>query len=138
MQNYVRAASKATGYRLQINSGSYTSNVSASRAITIQLGWRNTGIAPTYENWFVQFELRNASGAAVWTGTSSMMLKLFLPESADRLVSDSFVLPSTVPAGTYSLKLIIRDPNGYRKPLPIANTGRATDGSYLLGTIQVP
>ena len=137
MQNYVRAAMKASGYRIQINGGNYTSTVDSSRALKIELGWRNTGIAPTYENWVVTFELRSASGAKVWSGNSSMVLKLFLPDSADLLLSDSFTLPSSVLPGAYSLVAVIKDPIGYRKPLPLANTGRTADGAYPLGEVTV-
>jgi len=33
---------------------------------------------------------------------------------------------------------LVKDPHGVRKPLPLAVLGRATDGSYLLGTRVVP
>jgi hypothetical protein len=136
-QNYIRAASKATGYRLQVNAGSYSPVVGIEKSITIKLAFRNTGIAPTYENWNVNYELKNNSGTVVWSGISSMVLKLYLPESSDRNITDQFTIPQSIPAGNYSLNLVIREPSGYRKPLPLANTGRALDGSYFLGSIRV-
>jgi hypothetical protein len=137
MQNYVRAAMKASGYRIQINGGTYTPSLDSTRALKIDLMWRNTGIAPTYENWTVTFELRSASGAKVWSGNSSMVLKFFLPDTSDQIVSDSFTLPASVASGSYTLVAIIKDPIGYRKPLPLANQGRTAEGAYPLGDVTV-
>jgi hypothetical protein len=33
--------------------------------------------------------------------------------------------------------LVVRDPKGYRDPLPLAMTGRRADGGYLLDTVEV-
>lgn len=136
-QTYIRAASKVSGYRLQINSGNYTSTVGSNKNLSAQLAWRNVGIAPVYETWNVIYQLKNLSGLVVWTGSSSMILKLFLPETSYRIVNDSFTLPSTLASGYYSLSVIIKDPANYRKPLPLAILGRGTDGSYTLGDVVV-
>ena len=37
-----------------------------------------------------------------------------------------------------SVRLVVKDPNGFRKPLPLAILGRGTDGSYPVGTVIVP
>jgi hypothetical protein len=37
-----------------------------------------------------------------------------------------------VPGGNYNMYLIIRDPKGYREPLPLFISGRNADGSYLI------
>jgi hypothetical protein len=66
-----------------------------------------------------------------------MILKLFLPETSGRIVNDSFILPSSLVSGYYSLSVVIKDPTNYRKPLPLAILGRAADGSYLIGDVVV-
>ena len=131
----VTASSKDSGYRIILEGGGITSPLVHGSAFQISLNWKNIGIAPTYEDWNVVFELRNSNGAAVWTGTSSFNPRLFLPGATT--VADNFALPSSVTAGSYKMYLIIKDPNGYRKPLPLAITGRNTDGSYLLGSITI-
>ncbi len=136
-QDYARAAMKASGYRIQINSGSYSGVVGGARNLQVNLAWRNTGIAPVYEKWNVNFELRAISGSVVWSGTSSKVLRLYLPEASDHIVTDSFTLPAGLAPGNYSLNLVVKDPLGYRKPLPLAIQGRASDGSYPLGSVLV-
>jgi hypothetical protein len=120
----IRAAFKKCGYRLQINSGSITTG-SAGK---ISINWQNVGIAPTYENWNVVFELRSGT-SVVWTGNSSFKLRLFLPSATPTIHTDNF---TNIPSGNYSLVVKIVDPNGYRQPLVLANKNRNADGSYTL------
>ena len=127
----VRAASAASGYRLVLTGGSMSTTLSPGSSFNISLNWQNIGVAPTYDNWNIVYELRNSSGTAVWSGNSIFKLKLFIPQGAATSVSDNFTL-STVPAGTYSMYMIVRDPVGYKKPLPLAISGRNSDGSYLI------
>ena len=132
IQDNFRAASKAAGFRLILTGGSMTSTLSAGSSFNLTLNWQNIGVAPTYENWNVVYELRNSANAVVWSGTSSFNPRLFSPAASPQATSDNFSLPASVPQGTYSMFLIVKDPNAYRKPLPMAITGRNADGSYLL------
>jgi len=112
-----------------VNSGSVTNTGSG---LTVSLNWSNTGIAPVYENWEVWFELRDRS-KLVWSGKSSFTPKLFLPGTQN--VIDSFSVPVQ---GNLALYLVIKDPAKYRKPLPLANRNRASDGSYKIADIKIP
>jgi hypothetical protein len=134
MQYNVVAASKACGYRLQIKSGSISSVISTDSSFAVMLNWSNIGIAPTYENWNVEFELRNEK-TVVQKWVSAFSPKLFLPGT--KSVTDHFQLSPSTAAGNYSLYIIIRDPNGYRQPLPLANTNMLNDGSYLISKLNI-
>lgn len=129
ISNNVKAASKATGYRLSITGG--TADLLPT-GLSISLNWQNSGITPTYENWNVIFELKSGS-TSVWKGQSSFLPKLFLPGA--KIVGEFIAAP--IPAGTYTLSVKIVDPNGYRKPLPLAITGQQADGSYILATLTL-
>jgi len=133
VKNNVRASSKACGYRLIIESGSLTT---ACNNISITLNWKNIGQAPTYENWNVLFELKNSNNVVVWTGSSQFNPRLFLPASSAAPITDNFTLPAGLPATIYNLNVVIKDPNGYRDPLPLAITGRNADGSYTIAQIS--
>ena len=69
--------------------------------------------------------------------TSQFNPKLFIPQKKSTAITDQIVFPENLPSGNYNLNLIIRDPNGYRQPLPLAIGGRNEDGSYTLKTITV-
>lgn len=139
----IRSAFKATGYRIILESGSMTSNVRAGSDLSITLNWKNIGIAPTYEEWNVVFELKDKDSKVVWSNTSSFSpgrkggTPSLLPSSQATQVTDVFRLPSNISQGDYSLSLVIQDPTGYRAPLPLAIRGRNSDGSYTLKNITV-
>lgn len=127
-----RAASKAAGYRLQIEGGSFTNT---NNSVTATLNWRNAGIAPTYDNWNVQLLLKNSSGAIVAQSVSQFKPRLFLPSTSFTAVTDTFSF--NIPTGQYTLAVRVVDPTGYRNPLPLFINGQQTDGSYNLALLTV-
>lgn len=134
IKDSVRAASKAAGYRVILDSGRVTTNFIPGSNFAVTLYWKNIGLAPTYEYWRAVYELKNSSGTVVWSGNSSFQLKHFWLDSLNTNYgnTDNFTLPSNIPGGDYCLNLIIKDTSGYRPPFPLAITGRNADGSYTL------
>lgn len=125
-----RAAFKTSGFRWRLNSGGY----SIDSNFNIDLQWDNIGIAPTYENWGVYYELRNGV-TIVWSEFSSITLKLAALGVANH--SDAYAIGG-VPSGTFDLYLIVGDPLGYKSPMRLAIEGRGADGAYLLGAVTIP
>jgi hypothetical protein len=125
-RNTIREAFKKSGYRLELKDGKV---VSGNNKVTVTLNWQNVGIAPTYENWDVVYELVASNGTVVTLGTSTFKPKLFLPSSQQTVVTDTF---NESVSGTYTLRVKIIDPSGYRQPLPLAIQGRQSNGSYNL------
>lgn len=119
-----RNASKASGYRLALKSGSITGT-------TVTLNWNNIGIAPAYEDWDVYLEVRSST-TLVWSGMTTFKPKFFQPGTTSITTS-----LGTLASGSYSLYVIVKDFRGYRKPLPLANTNRQTDGSYKVADIKI-
>ena len=142
-QENIRAAFKASGYRLILEGGSVSSSISPGSNLVITLNWKNIGIAPTYEKWDVVFELKNDDGVVAWSGTSQFSpgakgsSLALLPSSEATLSNDHFTLPGNIAGGSYDLNVIIKDPSGYRAPLPLAIQGRNADGSYTLKNITI-
>lgn len=137
VQNNLRSAFKATGYRIVVEGGNISSSISAGQSFSIELNWKNIGVAPTYENWDVVFQLKNAGNEIVWSGTSQFKPRLFLPQPGATVIKDNFTLPSNIAVGDYVLSMIVRDPSGYRQPLPLAIEGRGNDGGYQLKNVFV-
>lgn len=126
-------SSKAAGYRIVLTGGSVTTGITPGSTFAVTLNWQNLGLAPTYENWTVTFQLK--SGATTVTSwNSAFTLKRFLPSASATVQTDTLTMPGSVTAGTYTLNLIINDPAGYRLPFPLNITGRNADGSYTLST----
>jgi hypothetical protein len=91
-------------------------------------------VTPAYTDWTVSYELRDANDRAVWRAASSLDLEDFLP--GNRTVTDTFDVGKVAP-GRYRLVLVVRDPHGYYAPLALAIGGRARDGSYPYGSVDV-
>lgn len=135
-KSYILAAGKKAGYRVSITGGSVSPSITNGVPFYIITNWQNTGVAPVYENWNIQFELRNGSNSVVWTGNSTKNLKLYLPENnlpetTAHSWTDTFTL-NGISAGTYSLNIIIKDPAGYRTPFILNNYNRTSYGGYVL------
>ena len=137
VKSRVRAASKATGYRFKIINGEVPLTIKRNAAFNIKANWQNVGLAPTYENWNVVFELQTSANVVKWTGTSTKVMKLFLPATTGTVTTDRFVVPTSVPAGTYKLVVRVKDPTNYRPNIQLAINGRNADGSYTLSTSVV-
>lgn len=137
VRNNIRAAAKAAGYRISIDKGTATLDTKASRQLQMNIQWKNIGIAPLYEKWDTYFQLKNAANTVVWSGKSTINLRTLMPQSPTS-ATDQFNLPTNLPSGNYQLFLVIKDPNGFRKPLPISIKGRTPDGAYPLTPITLP
>lgn len=127
----IRAASKASGYRLVITGGQLSTNAGS---VKVSINWQNTGIAPTYENWQIVYELVNSSGGVVWTGNSVFKLRHFLPQSTPSNVTETFT--AVLPAGDLQFRVTVKDPTGYRAPLQLAIQGRNNNGNYTMPLIK--
>jgi hypothetical protein len=129
---------RRAGYRYRLDSLTLPDAVDTGSSLTITSRWANDGVAPTYADWDVLFQLRDpATGAVAWQGRSSLLLRTLLPTDASALpsVAESFSLGGDVAPGTYHLAVKVQDPNGHYQPLALALRDRADDGSYRLGSI---
>lgn len=129
---------KHSGYRFQLNKLSYPSEVTTGTFFKIDTEWSNVGVTPLYEPFTVVFELRpHGQTHVAWVGVSQLNLERFLPTTQPQPISDSLILSRRLAPGWYDLRVAVRDFNGGRAPLALANTGREADGGYSLGQILV-
>jgi hypothetical protein len=129
----MRMAWKWSGYRMGVRQVVLDKQNRLGNALRVRIDWQNTGVAPLYEHWDTWLQLEDpATGKVVWSGKSMHTLRLKLPSSKSFAQEDRISLPSSVGAGRYALSVVVRDPKGYRDPLPLAIPGRRKDGSYLL------
>jgi hypothetical protein len=132
-RNAFRAASKAAGYRVVLTGGSGPSAIAPGGAFSVTLNWQNKGIAPVYDSWVPTYELRNSANQTVWSSGTGFRLTMNLqPSTTATAHTQNFTLPANIAAGTYSLRLLIRDSVNFMDPFSLNIQGRAADGSYLL------
>ncbi|MGE3284561.1 MAG: DUF4832 domain-containing protein [Pseudonocardia sp.] len=135
-QQTFQLANKTTGYRFVLDALTVPQALEPGSSMTVTADWSNVGVTPAYLPWDVMIELRDAAGRTAWSGRSSVDLATMLPTAAPASVTDTFELPDLAP-GPYSVAVRVVSPGGYLAPLQLAVAGRAADGSYPLGTLQV-
>jgi hypothetical protein len=135
---HMQAAGHAMGHRIIATNATIPSSIQNNTSFQIIVNWQNIGLTPPYYDWNVVFELRNTNNnIAVWSGTSSKQLRLFLPSTSATPTTDTFSITGIV-ANTYKLVMIIKDANNYMAPMKLGITGIQSDGSYILSnSIQV-
>lgn len=127
----MRNAANAMGYHLTLTGGKITFS---QTAVAIALNWQNTGMTPVYETWQTVLDIVNSTGQVVQSKISVFKPRLFLPATSAATFTDN--LPG-LPVGSYTAVLTIRDPKGYRAPLPLFIKGRNPNGSYTLASFTV-
>lgn len=132
--NNMRTAASLCGYKIGLTGGKVTWT---RTAITIAVDWKNTGIAPPYENWNVSYQLITASGTVAWSGPSMFAPKLFLPAANSQTVVENFAFSPALSPGIYTLNVVVKDPAAYRAPMPLTIKGRDAQGAYKLTAITV-
>lgn len=104
----IAAASKSAGARVSMNKATIFGN-------KLSIDW-NVANAPVYEPWQVWIVTDQ--------GSFQSSMKTIMGFVGGETSTD------TLPAGTKTISIILKDPDGYRAPYPLLNTGRQTDGSY--------
>lgn len=131
-RNYIRAASKAAGYRILVEIADVTFS---GKIVTAKISWKNEGITPPYFEWDIVFDVVKGS-SVVASAKSAFKLKLFQPAGVATIAVDN--LPFDVADGTYELRFKVVDPTGYMKPMPLyVQNPAGTDGSYSLGNVNL-
>jgi hypothetical protein len=127
---------KLAGFRDQLDRVE-VSPLTAGHTTNFTATWENVNVAPTYDRWEVSYELRRGE-SVVWSATSAFNLRALLPTGGKPLrSSDTFTLPASLPAGSYTLAVRVVDPTNTVAPMRLADGGRTSDGAYPLGTVSV-
>lgn len=129
----ILTAWRQAGARIEVISGQMQTTLTQGQAFTVKLRIKNTGYAPVYESFNTELELRTSGNTLLQTFTVPFTVRGFQPGS-DSTVTVTLNLGSVTVGSGNKLNIIMKDPNGYRKPYPLAMRAPAqnTDGSYTL------
>ena len=129
---YVKALA-SVGYRIRARSVTMPASFAAGSRITVRTAWSNQGTAPTYDDWDVRLTFtRTDSGTSVVVPLGRPLRGL-----VGSALSTRVVRPSGLVRGRYRVFLSVVDPTGYSEPMRLANRGRTSVGTYLVGSITV-
>jgi hypothetical protein len=135
-QDMALAAAQQLGYELYV-SNAIVSDVSGSGPLNIGVDIQNTGVAPFYYNWPIQFAALNGSSEIVQTWTTPWTLSSVIPGTN---IIWSFSQPKPgLPTGQYTLLMGVQNPLTNGIPLRFATTTQDANlaGWLTLGQFSV-
>ena len=133
------------GYKYVLRSLNLSDSLYVGRNFTVTSKWSNTGQAPTYLNWVINYRfIDSVSGQVKWQNISQLKLKTLLPtyDSATQsdtaiTITDHFAIPTNVNSGNYKLEVLITDSANYYAPLQLLTRSRNTDSGYTVLSLKV-
>ncbi|MBS2030128.1 MAG: hypothetical protein JST54_19655 [Deltaproteobacteria bacterium] len=128
-----RAANLEAGYRLRPTSVQLTIDRTSQR-VRVVSHWVDDGVAPTYLAWQPVLVL---DGPAHVELPLAMDLRQVMPDAP--LDDDESLDASTLlTSGSYTASLRVDDVQAISQPMNLGIAGRVSDGSYALGSVQLP
>ncbi|MCM3748059.1 S-layer homology domain-containing protein [Paenibacillus pasadenensis] len=136
IQSNIDAMQRLMGYRLVVEAVKSSPAVNAGAQLTVESIWNNKGVAPFYQDWNIEYSLRNTVGEVVYNyqDTATDLINL-LPGRHN--VSAALQLPATLKTGTYQLEAAIIDPSTGQPGVKLAIGGEQSDGRYKIGSVAV-
>ncbi|MDF3036569.1 MAG: hypothetical protein K0S28_1843 [Paucimonas sp.] len=132
-QNDLLMLGREAGYRYSVTNSHV--DFTSTGKLTFTATVRNNGNAPAYEAWTVQAELVNSQGGISWKASLPLNLGTLLGEGVSQSVQGTWTLPN-LPSGTYTLRLVARDPNNVRPMLKWTIGERSGDGGLNVVTLR--
>ena len=121
------------GYRLVIRQFIYPSAAYRQGRLSLTSVWENVGCAPIYKDYQLAVRLRHEQKTVILP--ASVDIRQWLP--GDIVWEESLELPDEMPLGTYHLEVAIVAPATLEPRVRLAIEGRADDGWYPMGEIEI-
>lgn len=117
--NCMEDIKKRLGYRLELQSGTFSDAAQPGQIMDINISLQNLGFAAPFNERGVELILRNTSTSERWYANLNTDPRLWLADGSTYTISESLCLPGEIPTGDYELLLHLPDP----MPLLYANPG---------------
>ena len=124
---------KLMGYRFVLRKFVCRATVRRGAMMRFLSWWENKGCAPIYRRYDLALQLVSG-GTAVTVKTDADITK-WLP--GDVVYDDGIAVPADMPAGNYALRVGMLDTRTGEAKIRLGQEGRAKDGWYELGEIEV-
>ncbi len=126
---------KRMGYRYVLRELRHPQFASAGDTITVGMNWENIGVAPSYGNYRLAFQLKAVSGALAGTFVTPQQIKSWMPGAFQ--VDSSLSLPVGLQPGFYTLTVGVVDPVSGAPAVQLSINGRDSAGWYPLSTLEI-
>jgi len=124
---------KRMGYRYALRKFAAAPVVRRGAMMRFSTWWENRGCAPIYRRYDLALQFKSAGATA--TVTTDADITKWLP--GDVVYDDGVRVPNDLPAGKYTLRVGIVPAGSAEPRIQLAQEGRAADGWYDLGEIEI-
>ncbi len=134
---------KKVGYRFELNTVEITSNFKAGSPIAINSNWKNTGVAPSYNNYPVVWRLRDSNNHVIAHFETNNDIRRWLPANNKDDVApkhyqnNTFTLPEYINDGHYFLDVALVKPNTYDATIKLGIEGMKNDKWHQVKSIYL-
>ena len=105
--------------------------------LIIQHTWRNSGIAPCYESYALEFSLHDAAGNIVAAQLHYPRTPTSLWRAGEDVTESTLIsVPAQMPSGDYTLKVAMLLPENRKRKILLGIEGRDADDRYELCRIE--
>jgi hypothetical protein len=134
--DYIRRLGNRMGYWFILAKAEYPARLAPGKVMAMTLQWENRGVSGCLKNYPVTLFLTDAQGKTVFAAAGSQSdCRRWEPgkTTTERL---SFMLPASLPAGTYDVRLgLVDSPETLHCALRLGIAGRDDAGRYRLGAV---
>lgn len=122
---------KRMGYRFELRRIEYPTSIRSGSDAAFHMWWVNAGVAPVYRPYVLALQLHGSRDSTIELPVD---VRKWLP--GDTLVEEALTIPD-LPAGEYRVRVALLDPRSRRPAIALGIAGKAADGWYDLGAIEV-
>ncbi len=124
---------KRIGYRFRLRRFACSPKIPAGAEMQFNTWWQNEGCAPIYRRY--DFALQLKSAEASFTMKTGAVITKWLP--GDIIYDSKVLVPGEAAPGKYLLRIGLVDPESGEPAIRLAQEGRAEDGWYDLGEVEI-
>lgn len=126
---------RLAGARFVLRELTHPRSIARGQSLGLALKWANVGVGKLHRPYALRISLVDAAGRAVFSADAKSDPRDWLPGDHD--VTESWLLPATLPAGTYSLAVALVMPQGEARPFRLAIDAPEKDGRYVVSQVRV-
>lgn len=135
LQDNITTFQNKMGYHFRLENQAYPEKVKQGEDFELSMEIENTGVAPFYYQWPVEFSLSDKEGEIIYQQELAVDITTWLPGT--HTVIDKVMLPSGIDVGNYTVNIAILDPEQNKPGIQFNMKGKRADGRYEIGDITI-
>lgn len=132
----IESVLEVVGFRLVLDEVIYTREIEIGEPFIVNMNWRNNGSARPYTYYPLLVTLLDEYGFVVWEHEFTTDVREWMLNSPV-VVAETMAIPSSIPVGTYDVRLSFADLHTWTPALNLAIEGKGSDNRYQIGQVEI-